>query len=246
MPSRKKRLDILLTERCLAADLTEARALIGAGQVLVNTRADCKAGTPVMINSDIIVKKKSRFVSRGGEKLAGGLRDLAIAPDNWICADIGCSTGGFTDCLLQRGAARIYSIDVGYGVLAWKLRQDKRVVVLERTNARYLTKEQIPDSLDLVVIDASFISLQQLLEPLIPLFGDVIQILALVKPQFELPRDKVPCGGVVRERRLHDDAVATIKKFAEKIGLVCAGNTAASICGAKGNQEFLLYFKSVQ
>jgi 23S rRNA (cytidine1920-2'-O)/16S rRNA (cytidine1409-2'-O)-methyltransferase len=197
------------------------------------------------MDSEIRVKRKSGFVSRGGEKLAGGLRDLAIDPAGWICADIGCSTGGFTDCLLQRGAARVYSVDVGYGLLDWKLRQDNRVIVLERTNARYLTRRHIPEPLDFAVLDASFISLRRLLVPLVPLFGDKIQILALVKPQFELPRDKVAAGGVVRENYLHDEAVTKVKQAAGEIGLICAGEIASSIRGAKGNQEFLLHFRSV-
>ncbi|WP_417912686.1 TlyA family RNA methyltransferase [Candidatus Electronema sp. TJ] len=242
----KKRLDLLLTKRGLAADLREAQALIGAGCVLVNTRADCKAGTPVAEDSDIQLRKKSAYVSRSGEKLAGGLRDMGIDPSGWICADIGCSTGGFTDCLLQHGAARVYSVDVGYGLLAWKLRQDRRVTVLERTNARYLSKEQIPESLNFAVLDASFISLQLLLPPLLPLFSNIVKILALVKPQFELPKDKVGAGGIVREPQLRKEAVAGIQQFAEAAGLVCAGIAAASVCGAGGNQEFLLYLKSMQ
>ncbi len=242
--SIKKRLDQLLIERKLAADITEARALIGAGQVLVNTGAGCKAGTLVAADSEIRVKKKSVFVSRGGDKLSGGLKDLAIDPSGWVCADIGCSTGGFTDCLLRRGAVRVYSVDVGYGLLAWKLRQDKRVIPLERTNARYLTRRQIPESLDFAVLDASFISLSRLLAPLVPLFDGEVQILALVKPQFELAKDKVSAGGIVREHHLHNEAVAKVKKAAREIGLICAGETASSVCGAKGNQEFLLYLKS--
>jgi 23S rRNA (cytidine1920-2'-O)/16S rRNA (cytidine1409-2'-O)-methyltransferase len=200
----------------------------------------------VAADSDIQVKKMPAYVSRSGEKLAGGLRDLGIDPAGWICADIGCSTGGFTDCLLQHGAVRVYSVDVGYGLLAWKLRQDRRVVVLERTNARHLSKEQMPEPLDFAVLDASFISLQLLLPPLLPLFGDIVQILALVKPQFELPKEKVGAGGIVREPQLREEAVVGIRQFAEAAGLVCAGTAAASVCGAGGNQEFLLYLKSMQ
>ncbi|MCI5222724.1 MAG: TlyA family RNA methyltransferase [Candidatus Electrothrix sp. AR4] len=242
----KKRLDQLLTERDLAVDLTEARALIGAGQVLVNTGAGCKAGTLVKVDSEIRVKRKCRFVSRGGLKLEGGLRDLAIDPGGLICADIGCSTGGFTDCLLQRGAARVYCVDVGYGLLDWKLRRDKRVILLERTNARYLTRQHIPEPLDFAVLDASFISLRRLIAPLIPLFGGKIQILALVKPQFELPKEKVAVGGVVREDYLHDEALSKVKQAAKEIGLACTGEALASVCGAKGNQEFLLHFTGVR
>jgi len=240
----KKRLDVLLVDTGLATDITQSRALIGAGQVLVNTRTDYKAGSLVPVESEIIVKQKPRFVSRGGEKLEGGLKGLAIDPSGWICADIGCSTGGFTDCLLQRGACRVYSVDVGYGLLDWKLRQDERVVVLERTNARYLSSEQIPEPLDFAVIDASFISLQQLLHPLLPLFGSQVRIMALVKPQFELPREKVEQGGVVRENLLHEEAVSMVKRFGKEAGLTCRGEVASPVRGAKGNQEFLLYFTS--
>uniref|UniRef100_UPI004056535D TlyA family RNA methyltransferase n=1 Tax=Candidatus Electronema sp. TaxID=2698783 RepID=UPI004056535D len=240
--SRKKRLDLLLAERGLAADAAEAAALIGAGRVLVGTRSDCKAGTLVAADSDIRVKTPPPYVSRSGEKLAGGLRDLGIDPAGWICADIGCSTGGFTDCLLQHGAARVYSVDVGYGLLAWKLRQDRRVVVLERINARHLSKEQIPEPLDFAVLDASFISLQLLLPPLLPLFDGPARLLALVKPQFELPKNKVGAGGIVREPQLHEEALAGIRQFAAQIGLTCVGSAAASVCGAGGNQEYLLHF----
>jgi len=240
----KKRLDGLLVDSGLAADITESRALIGAGQVLVNTRADYKAGSLVPADSEIEVKQRPRFVSRGGEKLEGGLKGLAIDPHGWTCADIGCSTGGFTDCLLQRGACLVYSVDVGYGLLDWKLRRDERVIVLERTNARYITREQIPDPLDFAVIDASFISLQQLLGPLVPLFGEQVRIMALVKPQFELPREKVGPGGIVRESGLHEEAMAMVRKFGKEAGLSFKGGVASPICGARGNQEFLLYFTS--
>ena len=228
----------------LAADITQSRALIGAGQVLVNTRTDYKAGSLLPVDSEFIVKQKSLFVSRAGEKLEGGLKGLAIDTSGWICADIGCSTGGFTDCLLQRGACRVYSVDVGYGLLDWKLRKDGRVVVLERTNGRYLSREQIPEPLDFAVIDASFISLQQLLHPLLPLFGSQVRIMALVKPQFELPREKVGQGGVVRENLLHEEAVSMVKRFGKEAGLTCRGEVASPVRGAKGNQEFLLYFTS--
>jgi len=242
--AEKKRLDVLLVERGLADDQHSAQAVIGAGQVLVGTRSDYKAGSLVETDSQILVKQKSRFVSRGGEKLEGGLAGLGIDPSGWICADIGCSTGGFTDCLLQRGAGRVYCVDVGYGLLDWKLRQDSRVVVLERTNARYLKLEHIPEHLDFAVIDASFISLQQLIGPLLPFFGRQTRIMALVKPQFELPREKVGSGGIVRERGLHEDALKMVRQFGEDVGLQFQGGIASPICGAKGNQEFLVYFTS--
>lgn len=241
--AKKKRLDQLLTDQGLAVDLKKAQAIIGAGQVIVNTRTDYKAGSLVPADSEIrLRKKKSAFVSRGGEKLAGGLKQLGIEPAGWICADIGSSTGGFTDCLLQSKAARVYAVDVGYGLLAWKLRQDERVILHERTNARYLTRQHVPDPVDLAVLDASFISLQPLLPPLLPLFGPRVRIVALVKPQFELAQNKVGQGGIVRDRALHQEALESVKQFAGEIGLYCQGEVASSVCGAKGNQEFLLYF----
>jgi 23S rRNA (cytidine1920-2'-O)/16S rRNA (cytidine1409-2'-O)-methyltransferase len=241
---KKKRLDALLVERALAADDTEARALIGAGLVLVNTGNHYKAGSLVPADAEVTVKKRRRFVSRGGEKLEGGLRELNVDPGGWICADIGCSTGGFTDCLLQHGAARVYAVDVGYGLLDWKLRQDKRVVVLERTNARYLTEKELPEPLDFAVMDASFISLGRLLEPLLPFFGRKIRIMALVKPQFELPRKKVGPGGIVRQAELHEEAVDRVSEFGKRAGLQVKGAVASPVCGARGNREFLLYFTS--
>lgn len=240
----RKRLDRILVDRNFAVDIDKARALIGAGLVLVDTRNDFKAGSLIPGSADVVVKSRPKYVSRGGEKLEGGLSGLSIDPAGWICADIGCSTGGFTDCLLQHGANRVYSVDVGYGLLDWKLRQDSRVIVLERTNARHITTKEIPEPLDLAVIDASFISLGQLLEPLLPLFGSVKRILALVKPQFELPREKVGSGGIVRKKEFHTEAMEKVKRFSRTIGLQFHGSVASPIRGAKGNQEFLLYFTS--
>ncbi|RUM33561.1 MAG: TlyA family rRNA (cytidine-2'-O)-methyltransferase [Desulfobulbus sp.] len=241
---KKKRLDLLLVDQGFAENPDAAKRLIGAGQVLVGTRSDYKAGSLISVECELTVKRRPRFVSRGGDKLEGGLNGLGVDPRGWICADIGCSTGGFTDCLLQRGAEKVYCVDVGYGLLDWKLRQNDRVVVLERTNARYLSDEHISDPLDFAVIDASFISLQQLIVPLVPLFGQEIRIMALVKPQFELPREKVGPGGIVRESGLHEEAMDRVRQFASDAGLLFRGGVASPICGAKGNQEFLLYFTS--
>ncbi len=239
-----KRLDALLVERQLAKDLVQARALIGAGLVLVDTRNDYKAGSRIPSGAVVELKARPRYVSRGGEKLEGGLTGLGVDPDGWICADIGCSTGGFTDCLLQHGARRVFAVDVGYGLLDWKLRSDERVVVLERTNARYLDRKQIPDPLDFAVLDASFISLGLLLPPLVPLFGRVVRIMALVKPQFELPREKIGPGGIVTDRVLHEEAMEMVKGFGNQAGLQFRGGVASPVRGARGNQEFLLYFTS--
>jgi len=243
----KVRLDKLLLFRGLAPSLEKARALIFAGQVLVNGRLADKAGTPFPEDVSIELKEKAcPYVSRGGIKLAAGLDHFHIDPAGFVCADIGASTGGFTDCLLQRGAAKVYAVDVGYGQLDWKLRQDKRVVVMERTNARNLKAEDIPDPLDLAVIDASFISLKLLLPPLLVFFRKEARILALIKPQFEVERGMVGRGGVVRDSDLHDAVVAEISDSAQAMGLKALGVTASPILGPKGNKEFLIYLASAQ
>lgn len=240
MDAKKQRVDALLVARGLAANVEEARRLIGAGRVRVDCQISDKVGALVALSSVITVKANRKYVSRGGDKLAAGLYGTGIQPQGWICADIGCSTGGFTDCLLQHGAQKVYAVDVGYGQLDWKLRQDERVVVLERTNARFLTRSQITEPIDLAVIDASFISLEPLLAPLLPLFRDVIRILALVKPQFQLPREAVGPHGIVTESALHQQALAMVQAFAEKQGLHCAGIVVSPVRGAKGNQEFFM------
>jgi 23S rRNA (cytidine1920-2'-O)/16S rRNA (cytidine1409-2'-O)-methyltransferase len=238
--TKKQRLDGLLVARGLAENIDAAQRLIGAGSVLVDSRVCDKAGYLVQSSCSLVVKGGRRFVSRGGEKLEAGLDGAGVDPSGWICADIGCSTGGFTDCLLQHGAKRVYCVDVGYGLLDWKLRQDGRVVVLERTNARYLTRQQIAEPLDMAVIDASFISLEPLLAPLLPLFRDSIRILALVKPQFQLPREAVGPGGIVSEPDLHRQALAMVRQFGVELGLQCAGIVISPVRGAKGNQEFFM------
>jgi len=238
--AQKKRLDDLLILQGLATDRRQAGAFIVGGKVLVN---DVPADKPGMAYDEkclIKFKAGKKYVGRGGKKLAAGLEAFQINPSEMICADIGCSTGGFTDCLLQQGAKLVYSVDVGYGVLDWKLRQDNRVIVLERTNARYLTRKLIPLPLDLAVMDASFISLSKLLQPLLLLFGETIRILALIKPQFELPRQKVAQGGVIRDSSLHKEAISKIRGHAEEIGLHSKGLIESPILGAKGNKEFLI------
>lgn len=238
--AKRERLDNLLVARGLVENLDQARRLIGAGSVLVDSRVVDKVGSLVAHDCNLIIKASRRFVSRGGEKLEAGLEGFHIDPTGWICADIGCSTGGFTDCLLQYNAARVYSVDVGYGLLDWKVRQNPRVVVLERTNARYLTREHIPELLDLAVIDASFISLEMLLPPLLPLFRSCIRILALVKPQFQLPKDLVGSGGIVDDESLHHLALTMVQSFGQNLGLRSDGILASPIQGRKGNQEFLM------
>ena len=240
----KIRLDKLLLERNLAPTRQKAQALIGAGQVLVNNRPADKAGILVDDTALVEIRESCPYVSRGGYKLAAGLNFFNIKPAGFICLDIGASTGGFTDCLLKKGAHKVYSIDVGYGQLDWKLRQDPRVVVMERTNARYLTRDDIPEPIDLAVIDASFISLKLLIPPLLPLFRGEKAILALIKPQFEVGRGKVGKKGVVRDPDLHQEVVDKVADFCQTLGLISRGVTPSPILGPKGNREFLIFLTS--
>ncbi|HIJ91356.1 MAG: TlyA family RNA methyltransferase [Desulfobulbaceae bacterium] len=241
----KIRLDQLVLLQGLSPTLQKAQALIAAGQVLVNDQPADKAGSLFAEESRIRLKGKAcPYVSRGGLKLAAGLDYFHLDPTGLICADVGASTGGFTDCLLQRGAARVYAIDVGYGQLAWKLRQDSRVVVMERTNARNLQAGDLEQPLDLAVIDASFISLKTLLPPLLVFFQGTIRVLALIKPQFEVGRERIGTGGVVRDSDLHEKVIEEIRGFAEGIGLIPVGVCPSPILGPKGNREFLIYLVS--
>lgn len=240
----KIRLDKLLLEKKLAPTRQKAQALITAGQVLVDKRQADKAGTMVEDTATIEIKESCPYVSRGGYKLEAGLAFFDIDPAGLTCLDIGASTGGFTDCLLKKGAAKVYAIDVGYGQLAWELRQDPRVVVMERTNARYLTADNISEPVDLAVIDAAFISLKLLIPPLLPLFRKHVSILALIKPQFEVGRGKVGKGGVVRDSALHDEVIQEIENFCKTLGLHSRGVTPSPILGPKGNKEFLIHLVS--
>jgi 23S rRNA (cytidine1920-2'-O)/16S rRNA (cytidine1409-2'-O)-methyltransferase len=240
----KIRLDKLLLEKNLAPTRQKAQALIAAGQVLVNDRRADKAGTMVEDSVDITIKETCPYVGRGGYKLEAGLQYFNIDPTDLICLDIGASTGGFTDCLLQNGAAKVYAVDVGYGQLAWKLRQDQRVVIMERINARNLTTADFQDMIDLAVIDASFISLKILIPPLLPLFREKISILALIKPQFEVGRGKVSKGGVVRDPALHQEVINEIIDFCETLHLQSLGVTPSPVLGPKGNKEFLIHLIS--
>jgi 23S rRNA (cytidine1920-2'-O)/16S rRNA (cytidine1409-2'-O)-methyltransferase len=240
----KVRLDKLLLAKKLAESRQKAQALIGAGQVLVNNKLADKAGAMVEDSCTLEVKEQCPYVSRGGYKLEAGLQFFNIKPAGFICLDVGASTGGFSDCLLQHGALKIYSVDVGYGQLAWKLRQDPRIIVMERTNARYLTTEDFAEPIDFAVIDASFISLKLLIPPLLPLFKENISILALIKPQFEVGRGKVGKGGVVRDPALHQEVIDEIVTFCETLGLESMGTTPSPILGPKGNKEFLIHLVS--
>jgi 23S rRNA (cytidine1920-2'-O)/16S rRNA (cytidine1409-2'-O)-methyltransferase len=240
----KIRLDELLVQRQLAASLKQAQAMIGAGQVYVDETCSDKAGNIHNHDAGIRIKQKCSYVSRGGLKLEKSLSRFQLDITGFICADIGASSGGFSDCLLQHGAARVYAVDVAYGQFSWKLRQDPRVVVLERFNARNLTKEEIPESLDLAVIDASFISLTTLIPPLLPLFKENVTIIALIKPQFELPKELVERGGVVKKDQSHQQAIDTISQFSANRGLEVEGLVESPILGPKGNKEFLIHLSN--
>lgn len=235
----KQRLDLLLHERGLAPTREKARAMIMAGEVLVNGEPVDKPGTKFSADAEIVVKSKPRFVSRGGEKLAGALADFQFDVTGKIAADVGASTGGFTDCLLQNGAAKVYAIDVGYGQLDYSLRTDPRVIVMERTNARYV--EKLAEPVNLVVIDASFISLRLLLPAIKNWLTRQADVIALIKPQFEAGKDDVGKGGVVRDRRVHERVLREILAFAVVQGFDVAGLTVSPLKGPAGNTEFLMW-----
>lgn len=239
----KLRLDKMLLARNLVESRHKAQALIAAGQVYVGGHMADKAGSQFPSDCQIEIKGNDcPYVSRGGYKIEAGLDHFQINPLQLTCADFGASTGGFTDCLLQRGATRVYAIDVGYGQLAWKLRQDERVVVMERTNARHLVAGDIPEPIDLVVIDASFISLELLLKPALIFLKPGGGILALIKPQFEVGKGQVGKGGVVKDPELHNAAIRKIEEFGVSLGLNCHGFCPSPLLGPKGNREFLIYF----
>ncbi|RMF00826.1 MAG: TlyA family RNA methyltransferase [Chloroflexi bacterium] len=234
----KIRLDVLLTQKEMVNSRNKAQALIMAGKVRVNGQVVTKAGTPVPADAEITLESELPYVSRGGVKLAAALDEFAIDPAGTVCADVGASTGGFTDVLLQRGAARVYAIDVGYGQLAWKLRQDKRVVVMERTNARHL--QSLPEPVSLVTIDASFISLKLILPAVRQWLAAPALVIALVKPQFEASRGQVGKGGVVRSRHVHREVLHNAVAYAKREKLSIMGVIPSPITGPAGNHEFLL------
>jgi 23S rRNA (cytidine1920-2'-O)/16S rRNA (cytidine1409-2'-O)-methyltransferase len=239
MPIEKKRLDLWLVERGLAETRAKAQGMIMAGEVLVDGTPIDKPGTRYSAEVLITVKARPPYVSRGGEKLAGALHDFQFDVQGRICADVGASTGGFTDCLLQQHAAKVYAIDVGYGQLAHKLRVDERVIVMERTNARYL--EHLPELVNLVVIDASFISLRLILPAVQKWLQPQADIIALIKPQFEAGKDDVGKGGVVRKREVHQRVIEEILEFAQAQGFTIAGLTLSPLKGPAGNIEFLVW-----
>jgi 23S rRNA (cytidine1920-2'-O)/16S rRNA (cytidine1409-2'-O)-methyltransferase len=235
--SARVRLDALLVERGLVESREKGRRLIMAGEVTVNDQRADKPGALIAGDAVVAIKTPPRFVSRGGEKLAAALEAFGLDVAGWVCADVGASTGGFTDCLLQNGAARVYAIDVGKGILDWKLRSDPRVVVIEETNARYV--ESLPEPIQLVTIDASFISLRLLLPVAQKWLRPEGRIVALIKPQFEAGKDRVGRKGVVRDLTVHREVVSEVLGFAESIGLQTFGLIRSPLLGPAGNVEFL-------
>ncbi|MCC6454374.1 MAG: TlyA family RNA methyltransferase [Caldilineaceae bacterium] len=245
-PRGKQRLDLLLVERGLAESREQARRLIMAGEVLVDEQVSDKPGHSVPLNATLRVRTPLPYVSRGGQKLAAALQAFAIDVTGRIAIDVGASTGGFTDCLLQHGAGRVYAIDVGYGQLAWKLRSDPRVVILERTNIRHLA--QLPEAVlaDLAVIDASFISLTLVLPAALRLLTAEAQVVALIKPQFEAGQEAVGKGGVVRDAKTHQRVLQETFALAASLGLTAAGLIASPLLGPAGNVEFLIWLHRAQ
>ena len=237
----RTRLDKLVLERGLASTREKAQALILAGQIHVNGQPATKAGTLVAADARVeLVGEPPRYVSRGGLKLEGALRDFSVDVTGVVCLDIGASTGGFTDCLLQHGAARVYAVDVGKGQLDWKLRQDARVQVREGLNARYLKPEDLGEPVDLVTIDVAFISVEKILPAAIPCAKPAAVFLILVKPQFELSRREVGKGGIVRDPALRQKAVERIRRAAAALGLAEIDVRESCLPGAEGNREFFL------
>jgi len=236
----KKRIDILLVERGLAESRNRAQRLVMAGEVRVNGEMVHKSSTQVGEDAQIEVKKRPKYVSRGGKKLAAAIEGFKVDVADKVCADVGASTGGFTDCLLQKGAQKVYAIDVGYGVLHWKLRQDPRVIVMERTNARYL--DQLPEPVQIVTIDASFISLSLILLAVRGWFSDPNgQVIALIKPQFEAGRKAAAVhAGVIRDRAVHHMVLMDTLSSAVALEFIPVGLIPSPIRGPKGNVEFLV------
>jgi 23S rRNA (cytidine1920-2'-O)/16S rRNA (cytidine1409-2'-O)-methyltransferase len=241
MADQKIRLDKLLVDRGVAPTLERARALILAHAVKVNDVYLDKAGAPVEVDAEIHLKgEENPYVSRGGLKLHEALKEFSLNVEDTVALDVGASTGGFTDCLLQAGARKVYALDVGYGQLAWKLREDKRVVVIERTNIRYYDGADLDEQINLATIDASFISLKIVLPAVLKLLGDKARILALIKPQFEVAREEVGKGGVVQDPAIHDRVVQDISEFCKFLNLEVAGTCASPILGPAGNREFFI------
>ncbi len=241
--TERTRLDVLVWQRGLAPSRAQAHALVLAGKIAVDNQRVTRAGTLVASHAALTrLGPNKRYVSRGGDKLAAALTAFPIDVQQRIAMDVGASTGGFTDCLLQAGAARVYAIDVGYGQLHWRLRTDPRVVVYERTNARYLKPQDVPEQPSLLTIDVSFISLRLLLPVLLDLLASQADVVALIKPQFEVGKGQVGRGGVVRDPQQHYQALHDVLNAAQTCGLSVLGGIMSPLLGPKGNREFLVHF----
>jgi 23S rRNA (cytidine1920-2'-O)/16S rRNA (cytidine1409-2'-O)-methyltransferase len=247
---KRERIDKLLVERSLAESRTKAQALVMAGVVLVNEQQVQKPSDQFPIDAQIRVKHAddpaSRYVGRGGLKLQAALREFQINVQGAVCLDVGASTGGFTDCLLQNGARKVFAIDVGHNQIDWRLRTDPRVEVREGVNARYLQPEDFPLRFDLAVVDVSFISATKVLPAIVPLVRDGGSIVTLIKPQFEVGRGEVGGGGIVRDAAKRAEAVETVNNAATELGLNIAGVIESPIQGAEGNVEFLAHYRLIQ
>jgi len=242
--SKKTRLDVVMLEKGLVQSRQRARALIMAGKVLVNNRLVDKPGSLIFKKDHVIIKGEDiPYVSRGGLKLEKALQALDTDITGAVCMDVGASTGGFTDCLLQHGASRVFAVDVGYGQLAWKLIQDSRVVVIDRTNIRYMPAETLEELVDLITIDVSFISLKIVVPAIIKFMKKDARIMALIKPQFEVGKGNVGKGGVVRDPVLHTEVIKGLSDIFTKTGLLCEFVIPSPIPGAKGNKEFFISLK---
>ena len=244
MPTNRQRLDLAVVETGLVQSRQRAKALIMEGKILVNDQPVDKPGTLVSKNDNILLKGTDiPYVSRGGLKLESALKAFDINAIGFFCLDVGASTGGFTDCLLQQGAERVFAVDVGYGQLAWKLRQDSRVIVIERTNVRYMPIEALPCPVDLITIDVSFISLKIVVPAIMKFMKKDAGIVALIKPQFEVGRGKVGKGGVVSNPDLHNEVISELSDFFIDEGFLCKQVFPSPILGPKGNREFFIHLK---
>jgi 23S rRNA (cytidine1920-2'-O)/16S rRNA (cytidine1409-2'-O)-methyltransferase len=241
---RKDRVDKVLVERGIVPSREKARALIMAGKVLVDGGRMDKPGSRINVDAQLQLQEgDSVYVSRGGEKIEGALKAFGVDPKGMIVMDVGASTGGFTDCILQKEAKKVYAVDVGYGQLAWRLQKDPRVVNLERRNIRYLPREEIQEEIDLILIDTSFISIEKFLPHLLGFLKRGGMILSLIKPQFEVGKGEVGRGGVVRDKTLHEKVIDRISNFSRGLGLTILGITESPLLGPKGNREFFIYLK---
>ena len=243
----KERLDVLLVQKGLAESREKAKTMIMEGNVFVDGQREDKAGTNFDTEAEIEVRGNTlKYVSRGGLKLEKAMKEFDISLEGMVCMDIGASTGGFTDCMLQNGAVKVYSVDVGYGQFAWKLRQDPRVVCMEKTNIRYVTPEDIGDALNFASVDVSFISLTKVLGPAKELLKDGGQMVCLIKPQFEAGKDKVGKKGVVRDPAVHKEVIEHVILFAKSIGFGILHLDYSPIKGPEGNIEYLVYIKKAE